>query len=314
MLRLGRWKQTWSLHGHSPSAFARRVGSAAGDDELLRRAPELAFYLVLAIFPFLFFLSAGLGYLLEGSRLLEGTIYDSLRRFGPGSEVADLLRGILDEVRDTKSGQTLAVGLVSSLWVASMGMQALIQGLSAAFDVRESRPWWRQRLVAIALTAVFTILVTAGTAAVIFGEVAAEIFARPLARHPVVAAVGTTGRWIAGIVVAVLALDLLYNFAPAVAERRRRWLTPGAVTALALWLAASWGFRWYVSSFPAWGRFYGSLGTVVVLLMWCFFTAAALLLGAEVNSELAGMARESAGQEPPDLSDDETDRKAESQG
>lgn len=308
-----RAKELWGLHGRRPWALIRRVGSAAAEDGILHRAPELAFYLVLAAFPFLFFLSGCLGYLLEGSRLLEGALYDSLRRFGPGSEVAELVRGILDDVRSGNSGRTVAVGLVSALWVASMGMQALIQGLSAVFNVRETRPWWRQRLVAISLTAIFTILVSAGTAAVLFGEVATEIFAGPLDRHPPLVTAVTAGRWFAGTAVALLALDLLYNFAPAVTDDRRHWLTPGAATALSLWLSASWGFRWYVSSFPAWGRFYGSLGTVVVLLIWCFITAAALLLGAEVNSELAEAARTSAGDDPPHLRHHEADSEAQDQ-
>lgn len=311
---IDRIREAWKLHDLTPWRLLRRVGRAAVDDEILRRAPELAFYLVLAIFPFLFFISASLGYLLEGSRLLEAAIYDSLRRFGPGSDVAEMVGGILDEIRGGKSGQALALGLIGALWVASMGMQALIQGLNAAFEVRETRPWWKQRLLAILLTAILTILVSAGTAGLLFGEVASQVFAGPLSRHPSLGVTTAVLRWLLGLLAALLALDLLYNFGPPIAERRRRWLTPGATAALALWLSASWGFRWYLASFPAWGRLYGSLGTVMVLLLWCFLTAGALLLGAEVNSELSKAARaSSARHDAPDLGDDEADREAETQ-
>lgn len=271
----------------TPWQLARRVGRAAARDEILRRAPELAFYLMLAVFPFLFFLSAGLGYLLAGSRVLEGAIYDSLRRFGPGSDVAELVRGILDEIRAGWSGETLALGLVGALWAASMAIQVLIQGLGAAFEVREPRRWWRQRLVAVLLTAISLVLASGGTALLLFSRLATEIFADLLSRHPLLGAAVLAAQWAIALVAALLAFDLLYNFAVPVPEQRRRWLSPGAVTALALWLGASWGVRWYLANFPAWGRLYGSLGAVMALLLWCFLTAAALLLGAEVNSQLA---------------------------
>lgn len=276
----------WSLRGTTLWRLFRRVGRAAFGDEIARRAPELAFYLMLTAFPFLFFLTAGLGYLLQGSRLLEGAIYDSLRRFGPGSDVAGLVRGILDEVRGGGSGETMVLGLIGALWAASMGMQALIQGLNAVFEVWETRPWWRQRLIAVLLTVVFVVLSSAATALLLFGRLATEIFSATLSRHPLLETVVLSGQWLVGLAVALLTLDLLYNFAPRLPDRRRHWVTPGAVTALVLGLGASWGFRWYLASFPAWGRLYGSLGTVMVLLLWCFLTATALLLGAEVNAEL----------------------------
>lgn len=157
--------------------------------------------------------------------------------------------------------------------------------LNVAYDVDDPRPWWKRRLVSIALTIGFSLFILGGLIVMVFGP----HLGRAMADRLGMGAVFTTLWDVASVPVAMLlvlvGIALVYYLAPAV-KQRWRWVTPGSAVALVLWLAMSYGLRLYVTRFADYNATYGSIGGIILLMFWLYLTGLALLVGAEMNAEI----------------------------
>jgi len=289
--RIFRRPRAWKLGGMGWWELARRVMKQLGKDEVLNRAAQLAYFFLFSIFPLLLFFTALFGYLVEGSEELRQELFGYLREVLPNQAVRDLVLGTLSEIRAERGGGKLSLGLLLSLLLASNGMAALISALNAAFDHTETRPFWQQRLLALGLTVAFAALMIVSSAIVFYGSEIGGYLADRFGLGSLFEALWNVGIWTFLLVALLLTFDLIYNFAPNLKRRERRWLTPGAVVGVGLWLAGSLVFRIYLDHFNLYGRTYGSLGAVIVLMTWFLITGLALLLGGEVNSEISKAVR-----------------------
>lgn len=279
----------WRLRGREWLALWRGVGREMAQDDVLGRAAELAYFFLLSVFPLLLFLTTLLGYLVQGQ--LSAELFGFVSTLSPSTDITALLRGTLLEITLERSGWKLWLGLAVALLTASNGVIAAGRVLNRAYSYRERRPWLGRVAVAVLVTAVFAALLGTVLASFFFGEHFAVVAADALGMDVVGGAIWTVVQGLAMVVLAVLGFDLVYNFAPAAAPADRVWLTPGAVFGVAIWLGASLGFRVYLEYFGYYSRIYGSLGAVILLLLWFYLTGAAILIGGEVNSEIVARER-----------------------
>lgn len=178
------------------------------------------------------------------------------------------------------------VGLAIALWSASSGMVGLQMGLDVAYDVEADRTFVKKRLVAFELLAAMLVLGGAATALIVFGAPLGDALRDNLPFGRAFVLLWTVVRWALGLVALTGLFATIYYLAPNRDTPRWVWVSPGGVLAAAIWLVASLGFSFYVSSFGKYAETYGSLAGVVVLLLWLYLTALALVLGGELNAEL----------------------------
>jgi membrane protein len=274
-----------SLGGLTPKELARRVWREMGRDDILNRAAILGFYFTLALFPLLLCLTALLGLFAQTGTELRDQMFSYLARVAPRSAYA-LVYETVGEVTEGGSGGKLTFGLLASVWAASNGMLAVVDALNAAYHVREARPWWKSRLVATALTLALGALVISALVLVLYGGQIADAVAASLGHGGALAAVWAVLQWLLVLAFVFLAFGLIYYFAPNLLEQKFCWVLPGMVVGVTLWLAASLGFRLYLRYFNTYNAVYGSLGAVIILMLWFYLTGAAILVGGEVNSEI----------------------------
>jgi membrane protein len=200
--------------------------------------------------------------------------------------------------------------LLAALWAASNGMTAITESLNAAYDLEESRPWWKQRLVAIGLTVALSVLIIAALILVVAGGNIGEGVANHYGFGPAFALSWKIIQWPAVLASLILAFALIYYFAPDFREQAWQWLTPGAAIGVALWLLVSVAFRVYLHFFDSYSKTYGSLGAVIVLMLWLYFTGAAVLIGGEINSEIENAAAEKGAPEAKERGEKSPDESA----
>jgi membrane protein len=162
-------------------------------------------------------------------------------------------------------------------------MQAIITTLNAAYDLQDRRPWWKSRLLAIGLTLALAVFMVIAQGLILLGPWVADLITAQTGVP--VSPVWTVLRWVLAGLLIITALDLIYHFAPD-AESEFTWITPGSLTAAGLWIAASLGFRFYVVQFSDYAATYGTLGGIIVLMLWFYLSGLAILIGAEVNAEI----------------------------
>jgi membrane protein len=253
------------------------------------RAAELSYYFLLALFPLLIFLTSVIGIVLGSGSGTRHALFNYLARIMPPSAF-QLLDATMYEVTNSSGGGKLSFGLLAALWAASNGMSAITDSLNVAYDVKENRPWWKQRLVAISLTLSLSVLIIAALVLVVAGGNIAEHIADAYGFGSQFAVAWKIIQWPAVFAVMISAFALIYYFAPDRREQSWQWLTPGAVIGVILWLLVSIGFRVYLHFFDSYSKTYGSLGAVIVLMLWLYFTGAAVLIGGEINSEIENAA------------------------
>ncbi len=157
----------WTLSGLSGKEIAKRTWQQINEDDIFGRAAQLSYYFLLALFPLLLFLTTLLGYLAESGTQLRTRLMSYLGTVMPYSAL-ELVQKTIDEVTINKSGGKLSFGLLAALWAASNGMTAITETLNVAYDVKETRPWWKVRLVAISLTVMLAVMIVLGLATVLF--------------------------------------------------------------------------------------------------------------------------------------------------
>ena len=275
----------WKLGGLSWKDLGKRVWSEIQEDEVFGRAAQLAYYFLLALFPLLLFLTSVIGLVMGAETSLRESLFAYLGTVLPGS-ASQLVNTTILEVTNSSGGGKIAFGILAALWAASNGMGAITEALNIAYDVEESRPWWKQRLTAITLTIALSLLIISALLLVLFGGRIADYLAGNYGFGESFAIAWKVIQWPIALAFVLLAFALIYYFAPDVKNQKWVWVTPGAVLGVSLWLLVSFSFRIYLHFFDSYSKTYGALGAVIVLMLWLYLTGAAILIGGEVNSEI----------------------------
>lgn len=260
--------------------FFRAVGRTIVRENVVDLAAQLAYYGILALFPFAIFLLTILGYLpIQG---LTEEIFRLLRQVMP-REAAELFVGTIQGVVNVKRGWLLLLSLAGSIFTASGGISALIIALDAAYGVEETRPWWRRQLMAIGLTLLSAVMIIIAVAGLILG---------PSFGHDVSAWFGLGGafdtvwrwaRWPAIVMALSSMLAFLYWACPNI-EQKFKYLTPGSILGVLLWLGATYGFNVYAERLGNYNATYGTLGGGIILLVWIFISSFIIIAGGVANA------------------------------
>lgn len=276
--------------------LAKRVWADIGKDKIFGRAAQLAYYFLLALFPLLLFLTSVIGVLIGSGTGLRHSLFDYLGKVLPGS-ASQLVSSTMLEVSTASGGGKISFGILAALWAASNGMGAISDSLNAAYKVEETRPWWKQRLTAVTLTIALSVLIIGALILVLYGGRIADGLATSYGFGIVFSVLWRILQWPIVLIFLLLAFALIYYWAPDLHDQDWKWVSPGAVVGVFLWLMVSLSFRLYLHFFDSYSKTYGSMGAVIVLMLWFYLTGASILIGGEINSDLEAMvAREGAPQ------------------
>jgi membrane protein len=262
----------------------KRTVSEFREDNLTDWAGALTYYAVLSIFPALIVLVSILGLAGESA---TNAILDNINALGPGP-AQDIISGAIKEIAASSStaGVAFVLGLLGSLWSASGYVGAFSRASNQMYEIEEGRPFWKLRPLQIAMTLILLLLVAiSAIAVVVSGPLASEV-GKVFGLEGTAVTIFNIVKWPVIVVVLMTMLAILYYGAPNVRHPGFRWITPGGVFAVVLWILASLGFAFYVSNFSSYNATYGSLAGVIVFLIWLWISNIAVLLGAEMNAEL----------------------------
>ena len=283
-------RSLWDLGGLTPRQLLKRVGKEFNEDDILGRSAQLSYYFLLALFPAMLFLMTIFGMLAGPGSELRESMMGYLAKVMPGSAF-DLVNQTTHQVHQAAGGWKLAVGIVGTLWSASAGLTAIMDTLNVAYEYKETRSFVRKRLVAIVLTLALAALVISALVIVLYGGAIAEWVGRMVGLSSPAIIAWKIVQWPIALAFLAVAFALVYYFAPNHDEPEWNWITPGAVMGLFLWIGASLAFRLYLSFFNSYSATYGSVGAVIILMLWFYLSSIAILLGGEINSEI-GRAQE----------------------
>ena len=284
----------WDFEGASPVAILKRTSKAFMDDNLLSRAAELGYYFLFALFPTLVFVSSLLGIFVRSTSGLYDQLLHYFALVVPQSAY-DIVVQTFNKTTTASSSGKIGFGLAAALWSASVGFAAIQDTLNIVYKVKETRPYWKARGGAILVTILLALIVTLTLGVLFAADVAVRMaraqFGQRVVQLSVVAGIHAAG-WIVTLGLLILLFAVIYYFAPDVKAKCWRWLTPGAAIGILCWILASVILRVYLHFFDNYSLTYGSLGAVIVLLTWFYITGLTLLLGAEINSEIAAAVAE----------------------
>jgi len=287
----------WKLGGLSPWQLLKRLYYEVNDDDVLTRSAALAYYFVSALFPMIFFLMAVLG-LFARSHDLQSGLLNYVARFMP-TDAYRLVQKTLQQIATNSSGLKLALGLGLAIWSGSGGVSSIMDALNRCYHVRDSRPWWKRRLMAIGLTMTISGLIIVALVIVLYGGNIVDFVGSQIGLSNVAVMVWRLVQWPIAFFFVILSFALLYYWGPD-AKQQWQWITPGSLVGVLVWIGASLLFREYLHFFNSYSKTYGSLGAVIVLLLWLYIFGLAILLGGEINSEIENAA---ARQGRPDAKD-----------
>jgi membrane protein len=282
-------------------------------DDALGLAAQLAYYLILALFPFILVLVSLMGTF--GSPELASTVLDYFRQVMPqpayeliDKYTSDIISG------KAKAPGLLSFGILFTIWSASGAFAALINALNRAYDVQETRPFWKVRGIAILMTLGLSVLILVGVLLLVVGEPIGRTIADIFGLGGLFELVWNIVRWPVALFFMVFTVALLYYFAPDV-NQPFRWITPGGLIGVLLWVLASVAFNFYVDNFGSYNKTYGSIGVVIILLLYLYISSLTILFGATLNAILVRMKEEISGEqildakpanEKPEILDDES--------
>lgn len=274
MLRTFRLPLSWS-------SLLQRTVKESIDDNALGLAAELAYYFLLALVPAIAFVAALATFFPDA---LVDRILANLSEFAP-PDVLSIVREQFEALASSRNGSVLTAGLLLALWSSSAALVGITEALNRAYDIVEGRPWWKVRLTAMALTFALATLVLVAFALVLAGGALAESLAIHLGFGVRFANTIKVLEWPLIFLLVVVAIGVVFSVAPD-ADQDWEWISPGAVLSATLWLAASLLFKAFIARFPDYNATYGSLGGVIVLMLWFYMSGLAILIGAEMNSEI----------------------------
>lgn len=256
------------------------------DDDVLGISAELSYRWLLAIFPLAIVIATMSGFVASTLSIQDPT--DQLINASDDvlpPDAAAVIRPQLERIFENQDGALLSLGLLLTIYAASSGMRAIIKGLNRAYDVEESRPFWQQILVALALTLLLGTATIVSFVVLVAGQTVATDVAGTIGLQE-------AAYWLVELApfpIAILALSVAAGFIYWVAPARHlrvRWVVPGVIVFVPGWILATVLFSLYVANFGSYSDTYGALGGVIILLIWFYITAVILLIGGEVNAVL----------------------------
>ena len=269
--------------------YGKRLFGELKKDSATGLAAQQAYYYMLAIFPLLILIVAIVPYLNIDPQRAINVVNQLLPE-----ESAQMIRENIIRLVSERNGGLLTFGIIGTIWSASNGMNAFIKAVNSAFDVKETRSFIKARLVSIMLTFGLIIAIVVALLLPVFGNVLLDMVQSFVNIPETFNIIFSIVRWIVAIIVIAAILTVLYRIAPN-KQYPFKHVIPGAVFATVVWLLISLGFSFYVSNFGNYSATYGSLGGVIVLMLWLFLTGLALVLGGEIN---AIYHRDKTGEEP----------------
>lgn len=269
--------EMWTLEGLSVSELLRRTWHETWQDAVYGQAGRMAFYHFIAIFPCLLIFLTFTAKITSFETQVTSTANGVVQQVLP-NDAASLIQEMVLELQGQKPGglQLLAT-LGGALWAALNGTWALVFGLNIAYEVDETRTWWQLGGTLLGLTVALAI---AGALALVLIFSVTRIIHTP--SHVVLHAI----EWVAILALLMFSFALIYRFAPNLQDAKWKWSTPGSLCALILWIAATFGLHIYFDHITNYQRSYGHLNSVIMVLLWLYFTNAAILIGGEMNSEI----------------------------
>ncbi len=275
----------FNLGGLTWREFIKRVSRQAREQDLPGWAAQLAFYFMLALFPLLLFLMLLLGYITEDRAQLRDAMLGYLSTLAPVS-ASQLINTTVEEMSRGKGGK-LTFGFLVALWAASNGMRVICKSINAAYGVAQRRSWMRERLLAVSLTLALGALIVTALTLLLYGGDIGEQIAATFGLGEAFTFVWKAVQYPVAVLFVLLTFNALYYFAPNLENHEWRRLIIGTLTGVALWLAVSFAFRAYLRYFSTIKTTYGSFASVIILMLWCYLTSAAILIGGYVNSVIA---------------------------
>ncbi|MEZ2347115.1 YihY/virulence factor BrkB family protein [Terriglobus sp. RCC_193] len=275
----------WDLRGVPLKEIVKQTWKGIDDDNLFGRASQLSYAFFSAIFPALIAISSLMGLVAKSSSHLYFALLNKVGQLIPPSAFAL----VTDTFRQTTSASTtgkVTFGLLFALFSASVGLSALQDTLNSVYRVRETRPFWKARVEAMGLTLVVGALILASVLVLFGGGIAANHLTHMFRGAYVLAMILRGLYWIIASLLMILSFEVMYCFCPDVQHRVWRWFTPGGLVALLGWIAGSVALRVYLHYFNSYSVTYGSLGAVIILLLWFYLSGVMILLGGEVNSKI----------------------------
>jgi membrane protein len=263
----------------------KRTALEFQEDNLTDWAAALTYYGLLALFPALIVLVSIVG-LLGDPQSTTNTLTDIVTKVGPDS-AATTFEGPIRQVTESRgtAGFVLIVSTLVALWSASGYLGAFIRASNVIYETREGRPFWKLRPLQLVLTLVVVLLLAVMTLGIVLtGPIVTDV-AEPIGIPDTAVSIWNYAKWALIALLFVGIINLIYYASPNVKQRGFRWINPGGMVALAVWLLASAAFGVYVSQFGSYNKVYGSLAGVVIVLIWMWLTNLAILFGHELNAE-----------------------------
>ena len=257
------------------------------DDEMSTYASALAYQMLFSLFPFILFLIALIGFLhlpdfFSWLRLQSELVLPP--------QALEQVNPVIDQLQQSKGG-LLSVGIVIALYTASAGVRLMMSAMNAAYDVVEGRPVWKRFPLSIVYTVGIAGMLLVAAALMVLGPQVMGWIAAQVGLEEFIVTLWTIARWPVIVILMMVAVALIYYVMPDV-KQEFRFITPGSVLAVVVWIIASLGFAFYVKTFANYNAMYGSIGAIIVLLLYFYISAAVLLLGAEMNAVIEHMSSE----------------------
>lgn len=256
-------------------------------DEVTAIGAQLTYYLILSIFPFLIFFLNVVGHT---SLAIEALLNDWI--IVMPSETQTLLYRVIEEIRVSSSETLLSFSIILALWSGSLGISAIIRAINKAYNINKRRNYIRLKLLSLLFTIALVILLLIVLATLVFGEVIGNAIFTYIGAINVFYRIWNNSRKLIALASMIIIFALLYKYSIMPKERRYIKLVhtlPGAIFATIGWIVASSIFSFYVNNFANYSKTYGSLGGVIVLLVWLYITSIMIVLGGEINGTYASL-------------------------
>jgi len=274
----------WNLGGLTLSQLGHGVCDEIIENNVLGRAAELAFYFLFALFPLILIVVTSFGLFAADRVELQNNLLSYFADLLPPTAF-QLLHTVVGELAAHASSGKLTFGIVSALLAVSSGIDSMICSLNLAHHVRETRSRLKLRAITIGLSLLISILVFSALFMVLIGNRFVNWLGGALGLHPIIVFAWKALQWPVIIIVVLISCALIYRFGPNLKQRRRwHWVSPGGAFGVFLWLSVSYGFRMYLHFFNHFSATYGSLGAVMILMLWLYVFGLSYLIGGEINA------------------------------
>lgn len=274
--------------GASFGTFFKDLRHEIDEDDIFNGAATLAYYWMLAIFPAMIFLLSLLPYLPVAN--LHGAIMDFMAEALP-QESASMFSGVISEVTMDRKAGLLSFGVLATIWAASNGMYAIMRQLNKTYDVHEARSFIKGRSLAVLMTLVFGLIIIGAFSLIVFGGYLQSFLVGIFGFESAWLLFFRLFRWAVIIGLLLLGFASIYYYGPNV-EQKFRFITPGSALGVLLLIIASLGFQVYVNNFADYAATYGSIGAVIILMLWLYIAGVVILLGSEVNALIEHYSKE----------------------